>query len=244
MPGSFATEMKLAISQPTTINANTSPSKSGDRRWDLVELVVGYTLILIVIWTPRPWQRWIYFVAAGFILATTWISFPGWSAMGFRTARFAQSFWLAGVALVIAVAQVFIANRLGTLHAPTGLNALLHRYWGYVLFACIQQFLLQDFFLLRLIRLIPNPAHAAFVAAGVFALAHLPNPILTVATFVWGLTACLFFLRYRNLYPLFLAHSILGIALAVSVPGPAIHNMRVGLSYLTYRAHPGYHRSH
>lgn len=236
--------MKLATSHTSTIDTNTSSSKSGDRQRDLVELVVSYTLILIVIWTPRPWQRWIYFVAAGFILVTTWISFPGWSAMGFRTARFAQSIWLARVALVIAAVEIYIACRLGTLHTPLGPNAFLHRYWGYVLFACIQQFLLQDFFLLRLIRLFRNPAHAAFVAAGVFALAHLPNPILTIATFVWGLTACLFFLRYRNLYPLFLAHSILGIALAVSVPGPVIHNMRVGLSYLTYRAHPGYQRNH
>jgi hypothetical protein len=244
MSSPFATEMNLAPSHTSTTDTNTSPSKASHRGRDLLELAVGYTLILIVIWTPRPWQRWIYFLAAGFILATTWISFPGWGAMGFRTGQFAQSIWLAGVALVIAVAEVYIARRLGTLHAPFGLNAFLHRYWGYVLFACIQQFLLQDFFLLRLIRLFRNPARAAFVAAGVFALAHLPNPILTVATFVWGLTACLFFLWYRNLYPLFLAHSILGIALAVSVPGPVIHNMRVGLSYLTYHAHPGYHRSH
>ena len=244
MSGSLATDMKLANSYPSTTHTDTSPLKSDDRRRDLVELVVGYTLILIVIWTPRPWQRWIYFVAASFILATTWISFPGWSAMGFRTSRFAQSLWMAGVALVIAAAEVFIAGRLGTLHAPIGLTPFLHRYWGYVLFACIQQFLLQDFFLLRLTRLIRNPAHAAFAAAGVFALAHLPNPILTVATFVWGLTACLFFLLYHNLYPLFLAHSILGIALAVSVPGPVIHNMRVGLSYLTYHAYSSYHRSH
>jgi membrane protease YdiL (CAAX protease family) len=67
-----------------------------------------------------------------------------------------------------------------------------------------------------------------------FAVAHLPSPILTLITLVCGLAACLFFLRYRSLFPLVIAHAILGISIAVSVPGPLDHNMRVGLAYLTY----------
>jgi hypothetical protein len=42
------------------------------------------------------------------------------------------------------------------------------------------------------------------------------------------------FLRYRNLYPLALAHAILGITVAITIPGPMMHNMRVGLGYLKY----------
>ena len=70
---------------------------------------------------------------------------------------------------------------------------------------------------------------------------HLPNPILTAASFVWGLAACLLFLRYRNLYILAITHAILGITLAMTVPGPVIRNMRVGLGYLTY---PANHLNH
>ncbi len=33
------------------------------RRRDLVELGVGYGLILMVLWTPRPWQRLFYAAA-------------------------------------------------------------------------------------------------------------------------------------------------------------------------------------
>jgi membrane protease YdiL (CAAX protease family) len=75
---------------------------------------------------------------------------------------------------------------------------------------------------------------AAFATAGLFALAHLPNPILTPVTLIWGFAACLIFLRYRNLYPLGMAHAIFGITIAITVPGPVVHNMRVGLGYLTY----------
>jgi membrane protease YdiL (CAAX protease family) len=67
-----------------------------------------------------------------------------------------------------------------------------------------------------------------------FAFTHLPSPILTPVTLICGVASCLLFLRYRNIYPLALAHAILGISIAITIPGPVDHNMRVGLDYLTY----------
>jgi membrane protease YdiL (CAAX protease family) len=214
------------------------------RRRDLVELAVAYALILIVIWTPRPWQKIFYLLAAAFIVTATWLSFPGLKAMGLRTANLARSSWVVGAALLAAALAVIAAGRMHTLHTPTGPGLFLSRYEGYIIFAFVQQALLQDFFLLRLMRLVRGPFFAALAAAAIFSLAHLPNPILTVVTFVWGLTSCLFFLRYRNLYPLAVAHAILGITLAISVPGPVIRNMRVGLGYLTYPSQHHLHRNH
>ena len=63
---------------------------------------------------------------------------------------------------------------------------------------------------------------------------HLPNPLLTVVTLICGLASCLFFVRYRNLWPLAIAHAILGVSIAITIPGSMHHNMRVGLGYLTY----------
>ena len=70
-----------------------------------------------------------------------------------------------------------------------------------------------------------------------------PLPIVTGALGVqlfhlnlfWGIVACLVFLRCRNVYPLMLTHAILGVSLAITVPGPKVHNMRVGIGYLHYR---------
>src|ERR1035438_464481 len=81
------------------------------RRRDLVELAVGYALILVVIWTPRPWQRTFYFVAATFVVAATWLSFPGWKAMGFGIANLARSMWLVGAALLAAAGSIDGAGR-------------------------------------------------------------------------------------------------------------------------------------
>jgi len=219
-----------------------SEQTTSRRRRDLLELSVGYALILLVIWTPRPWQRLLYCAAAIFLVAALCISFAGWKAMGLRMTNLGRSMWVVGVALGIAAIAVVIAQRMHTLQPFTGPVAFVKRYWGYSLWAFAQQVLLQDFFLLRLLRLMRRPNSAAFAAAAIFSLAHLPNPILTVVTFVWGSAACLLFLHYRNLYPLAIAHAIFGIAIAVTLPGPVTHNMRVGLGYLTYAAHHGHHR--
>jgi hypothetical protein len=115
-------------------------------------------------------------------------------------------------------------------------------YIAYAVWSGVQQFLLQGFFLVRFLRLIPGSWQAALVAAALFASAHLPSPFLAPITLIWGFVACLLFLRYRNLYPLALAHAILGITIALTVPGTLDHNMRVGLGYLTYDPHHPHHR--
>jgi membrane protease YdiL (CAAX protease family) len=199
-----------------------------------LELAVAYALILIVCWTPRPWQRVLWWVAATSIVLITTISFDGLQAMGLRKTNFLRSLWVVGAALLVSVPAVPVAARLHTLHLPSTLVLFIETYFAYAVWAAVQQFLLQCFFLLRLVRLIPNAKSAAAVAALIFALAHLPNPILTLLTLIWGFAACLVFLRYRNLYPLAMAHAIFGIAIAITVPGPVDHNMRVGLGYLTY----------
>jgi membrane protease YdiL (CAAX protease family) len=190
-----------------------------------------------VIWTPRPWQQIVYFIAAAFIVVAIWLSHPGQAALGLRPKNFLRSGWIVGAALLAAATSIAIAAKMQTLHAPSSSSMFFRRYAGYILFAFVQQSLIQGFFLPRLLRAVRSPHTAVLAVAAIFSLAHLPNPILTVITFVWGLIACTLFLRYRNLYALAVAHAILGVTVAMSVPGPVIHNMRVGLGYLTYKPH-------
>ncbi|MGD0522138.1 MAG: CPBP family intramembrane glutamic endopeptidase [Terracidiphilus sp.] len=213
------------------------------RRRDRIELSVTYGLILLAVWTPLPWQRLISLAALAWVLLATWLSFDGWSAMGLRGAGFLRSLWVAGAALLLAAAAVLVAARLQTLHAPANFALFVQRYWAYAIWAFLQEFLLLDFFLLRLLRLLPGRKAAVIAATGLFVVAHLPNPILTVLTLLWGWASCRLFLHYRNLYTLAMAHAILGISIAITIPGPVDHNMRVGLGYLTYRANKFSHRS-
>jgi hypothetical protein len=207
------------------------------RNWrDAVELTVGYALIIATLWTPRPAQRWLYWAAILWIAGSTWISFPGWRAMGFRKKGFVRGLWVTAAALGVAIAAHLAAIHLHTLRQPYGAREWLLMFGGYTVWSFVQQFLLQGYFLYRLLRLLPRREWAAIAAATIFAAAHIPNPVLTPLTLVWGLCACFAFLRTHNIYPLAIAHAILGITLAVTVPGPVVRNMRVGLGYLHYRA--------
>ncbi|HVJ06209.1 MAG TPA: CPBP family glutamic-type intramembrane protease [Candidatus Saccharimonadales bacterium] len=201
----------------------------------LVELSIGYGLILLVVWTPQPWQRMLFWAALAWIVAATVVSFDGFSAMGLSIRGFLRSLWIVALAMLLAAVSFTLAARFHTSHIPASPALLVERYWGYAIWAFLQEFLLLDFFLLRLLRLLPDVKMAVIAAAGLFTIAHLPSPILTLVTLVWGLSACLLFLRYRSLYTLGMAHVIFGVCIAVTVPLTVTHNMKVGLGYLKYR---------
>ena len=220
---------------------HTVSTNSPARGRPLFELSVGYSLILATIWTPRPLQGWLWSISAGWIVLTSILSFPGWQASGVRRGGFFASLWVVFAAAVISACAVGFAIRIGTLRHPISGRGWLMTFGGYTVWSFVQQFLLQGYFLFRLVRLLPRREGAAVAAAGMFALAHLPNPILTSVTFLWGMVACFVFLRCRNVFPLAVAHALLGITVAITIPGPVIRNMRVGLGYLRYhapRAHP------
>jgi hypothetical protein len=207
-------------------------------KWrDLIEIAVAFGLILAVIWTPMPWQQVLWWVTFAAVLAMVCLSFEGPGAMGLRAANFFRSLWVVGLALGLSGAAMLLAAGMHTLSVPASPMQFARSFGAYVIWAGVQQFLLQCFFLSRLQRLIPDEKLVVFVVATLFAVAHLPNPLLTVVTVVWGGAACLVYLRYRNLYSLAIAHAIFGIAMAITVPEAMDHNMRIGLQYLAYSPH-------
>jgi hypothetical protein len=223
--------------EAASTRANKTNQPHSARR-DLLELAVGYTLIIATIWTPNPTQRILYWLAFAWIVGTSWSRRDGWTALGLGRKGLLQSLWIVGVALVLSAGAIFIAGRTNTLHRLHGPTPIFLHGWGYIVWSIMQQFLLQSYFLLRLLRLLPGKAAPVIAATGIFALAHLPNPILTPITLVWGAVSCILFLRYRNIYSLGLAHGIMGLCVAVTVPNSLHHHMRVGLGYLRYHPRP------
>jgi hypothetical protein len=175
-----------------------------------------------------------WLVASACIITVIALSYDGLRTMGICTENLVRSLWAVALAGAVALLSVVIAAKLHTLRLPSSASLFIRHYGWYALWAGLQQLILQCFFLSRSLRLIPNATAAACLSAAMFAVAHLPNPVLTVITLVCGLAACLFFLRYRNLWPLAIAHAILGIVIAITIPGNIDHNMRVGISYLTW----------
>jgi membrane protease YdiL (CAAX protease family) len=104
---------------------------------------------------------------------------------------------------------------------------------GYVLWAFIQEFILQSFFFNRFEELYESSA-AVWMASTLFAATHLPSPVLTTATLIGALFFCEMFRRYRNIYFLGIVHAMLGLTIAFITPDTLLHHMRVGIGYLRY----------
>ena len=239
------------------------PRPEPARARDLIELLLGYGLILSILWMPETPQRILTPVALLVTLAmvlarsTTHVAIaassvpPGRSPaeasnsvsktarptlddLGLTNRGLGRSFWILPAAIVLAIVSVLIAKRIGTLHPLY--KADFQHVAGYVLWTLYQQFLLNDLFMPRLTRLLPSESAAVALAAVLFATAHLPNLSLTVATLVWGAISCALFRRYRNLYALGLAQGLLGLCFAICVPDALHHHLRVGLGYLRYHS--------
>jgi hypothetical protein len=219
------------------------PEKGPARRRDLIELLVGYGFLVAVVWTQGPLQKLFYFGTIAWFIASIVYSFPGWRAMGCSVAGFWRSLWIVLLAAALGGVATIVATNFHTLHHPGRPILWVRAFGGYTVWALTQQFLMQGYFLLRLLRIMPSKTWAVITAGTVFALIHLPNPVLTPATLLWGVVACLLFVKFRNVYTLALAHAIFGICVTITVPATAHHNMRVGIGYLTYTAPRNIHLS-
>jgi hypothetical protein len=203
---------------------------------DLIEVTLGFGLILFVLWMPSFPQRILSPVAFVVTLGVVLARRQSLDELGLGRRGLAASLWILPAAMVITFAGVLIAWRIGTLHALY--QADLQHIAGYVLWTLYQQFLLNDLFMPRLTRLLANEGAALGVSSALFAMAHLPNLPLTAATLVWGAVSCGLFRRYHNLYALGLAQGLLGLGFAICVPDALHHHLRVGLGYLRYSPKP------
>jgi hypothetical protein len=201
---------------------------------DLTELILGYGLVVGIIWTPEHLQRFLSPIALLFTLSVVLARRQSRDELGLGWRGLVPSLWILPAAVALAALSTFVAARIGTLH-PLYKADFAH-VSGYVLWTIYQQFLLQDYFMDRLLRLLSNEAAAVALAGTLFAAAHLPNLVLSAATLVWGILTCALFRRYRNLWALGLAQGLLGLCFAICVPDALHHHLRVGLGYLRYRS--------
>lgn len=198
---------------------------------DVAEISSGFAAILTILWLPTRTQLIVGPLVLLAPLVMVLAKRPTIGELGLGVRSLLSSLWILPATVALMFASMWIAQRIGTYH-PLYTPDVAH-VGGYILWTFYQQFLLQDFFMPRLTRVLGSDS-AIGVAAVLFAVAHLPNLPLTIATVVWGAVSCWLFRRYRSLYILGLAQGILGLCFAVCVPDVLHHHMRVGLGYLQY----------
>ncbi|MFZ3263605.1 MAG: CPBP family intramembrane glutamic endopeptidase [Terriglobales bacterium] len=198
------------------------------------QLIAVYVLLEGALWSSRMSVRNLWALAIA-IAVFAFVLLDGQSIreMGLGLPTAAGAGLALAVSLAAAIFLILMVHRAGGEIPADAVWPDFKQSSGYLLWALIQEFLLQSFFFTRCEKLFGG-ADAVWVAATLFAAAHLPNPILTTSTFVAALVFCELFRRYRSIYPLAIAHAALGLTVAATMPDSVLHHMRVGMGYLRY----------
>jgi len=203
-----------------------------------LQVVVGFGLLECALWTEHRVQLTFSFIALGWVLGCVFlwrrqeIKDLGISATGLRGSLRAVPIAFAGAIIMLLLARFF-----GTLDPIYGSRPWAHSL-GYFIWSILQQFMLNSFFFLAFERLFGNSRKAWLMTVLLFAIAHIPNPALTLATLVGAMFFVEMFRRYRNIYPLAVAHALLGLTISITVPTPWMRHMRVGIGYLRFNQRP------
>lgn len=198
------------------------------------QLVIAYGLIECALWSPRLAIRNRWALAAAIVIVIfLLVDRPSIRRMGLGLPSTLGASVVLAISFVLAVVMIFFVESIGGQIAPMPTWTTLYRSGGYVIWALLQELLLQSFFFTRCEDLFGSPA-AVWVAATLFAAAHLPNLILMTLTLVGGLFFCAMFRRIRSIYPIGIVHALLGLTVAITMPDSLLHHMRAGIGFLQY----------
>jgi membrane protease YdiL (CAAX protease family) len=211
-----------------------APASPWRRFFLWLQVVSIFLFIELALWAPDRTLRNRWSLAAMFtILLLVLIDRPSRERLGLRWPKTFGASVVLGVGFAMVMSMVILVNLAG---GPIPANPTwpsLQSAWGYLIWALMQEFVLQSFFFNRFEELYGSE-NAVWIAATLFATAHLPSPILTTATLIGALFFCEMYRRYRSIYPIGIIHAMLGLTVFLVTPDSLLHHMRVGIGYLRY----------
>jgi membrane protease YdiL (CAAX protease family) len=149
--------------------------------------------------------------------------------IGFRV----DNFWPAVRLLLLPtlLALVIIAGgswlmRNGVASRPVRIRLAFIPLW-----ALFQQYALQGYVNRRAQIGASQGAIAAIIVAAVFAVLHLPSPLLASLAFAGGFVWASVYQRHPNLLALALSHTVVSWALSLTIPDNLTRHLRIGFKY-------------
>lgn len=231
--GKIADESQILPAAPTAFR----------RQFVWAQIIIAFLFLEFALWAPtlEIRNRWAAIAAITIlvlvlvnVLNGALIDRPSLARLGLGLPKLSGAGVVLGIGLATAVcAVILVAWAGGQIPANPTWFPSLPSAWAYLIWALVQEFLLQSFFFNRFEELYGSSA-AVWMASTLFAAAHLPNPVLTTATFIGALFFCEMFRRYRSIYSLAIVHAMLGLTIAITTPDSLLHHMRVGIGYLRY----------
>jgi Type II CAAX prenyl endopeptidase Rce1-like len=202
------------------------------RTWIVTELGIAYALLEGALWSRGEVQFTFAMLTLAWVGFCTARSSRGAAELGIGTTGFLRSLWIVPVAVLLAAGMMLSGWLAGTMHPLFGLNQPLFHAGMYAVWALVQEYLTMSFIFVRIEELLGS-RRAILMTAALFCVAHIPNGTLMAATLAMSVFFCWFFERFRNIYPLAIAHALLGLSLSLTLSTSITHRMHVGIAYFS-----------
>jgi hypothetical protein len=178
------------------------------------------------IWVRPLWWSWSLLIP----LALVVVSFVGHSesmeslGLSLRALAGAASAWRWWIASCAASLAALAWLETASIH-------VVYRWCGYACWCVLQQLLFQNMAYRRLREGLGASWTTSGIAGALFAAAHIPNPILVPATFLWGTVSTRMFEARPSVPLLGVTQAILSAMLYVATPVALNGQFRVGPGY-------------
>jgi membrane protease YdiL (CAAX protease family) len=214
------------------------PEGAATRQMALWEIVSVSVSLLLALWFVVPLsggRGWLRIVPIGtaiaLILLSHYVRGETVRHIGWTRAHFAASLkilWLPTLAMVALV--LILGWYLGSLRFNrSNVSALIA--W-LPLWALMQQYVLQGYFNRRAQIVFGTGWRSIVLVGALFAVLHLPNPFLSIATFLCGLFWAYVYQRAPNLFTLAFAQAVSSFIASCALPTAWTNSLRVGIKYL------------
>ena len=146
--------------------------------------------------------------------------------VGFRWDNFVAAVKLLLLPTLAAIVIVVLVSRNLSPRDPGRWRFLMVPLW-----ALFQQYALQGYINRRAQIIFGTGWTSAIVVGLLFAVIHLPNPVLFALTLAGGTIWAFIYQRTPNLFALALSHAVVSVTVALLFPPEWINSLRVGFKY-------------